>query len=326
MMLENDKKPACVGGEKILSLFTVIFLFLIVGSLLFYISLQNKEKNDELKNKVLRQKIEKENLLKLNALYMASSTLPEITSKSFLTLAITNEGTKKILNQKNPTLVLPIASVTKLMVGVIILENIDLNTEVTATLDYIGQEESAFILETNKRYKVKELLANALISSDNDSARLLSSTMGEKNFVDKMNLKAKEIGLINTNYINVTGLDPTGSSSELNVSTVTDLANLLIYIKNNHPEIFSITAKTAYDFCDIENYCKNVINTNKLLENKDMEFNIIGGKTGSTDLAGKNLALMTKILPGLYLINIVLGSENNFIDTMSLINNIKIIN
>ena len=312
--------------EKILALFTVTIIFLLVGNLLFLISLDNKKITETLNNKILKIKADHEIALDFEKIHLATSSLPNITSKAYLTLAVGDGEQIKILIQKNPDLPLPIASITKLMVAVIILENVDLNTEVTATLDYIGKDESAFVLETNRKYKVKELLYNALIASDNDSARLLSSTLGENNFLDKMNLKAKELGLTQTKFANVTGLDPILPATGINLSTATDLANLLIYIKNNHPEILKITTNTNYIFCDINNYCKDATTTDKLLENNDIQYKIIGGKTGNTDLAGKNLVLMTELTDNMSLINVVLGSENNFTDTVSLINNVKVQN
>jgi D-alanyl-D-alanine carboxypeptidase len=264
--------------EKILAIFSVFFLFLIVGALLWFISYNNKNKTEILNNRVLQQEIERENIKRLQNLRLdtvSSTTAPAITGKSFLTLAVTDGGTKKILNQKNPDQALPIASITKLMVAVIVLENIDLQKNITATLDYIGQEESAFILETDKIYKVKELLANALVSSDNDSARLLAGILGEQNFVTKMNQKARALGLSKTFFVNSTGLDPKDLSSGINVSSVTDLANLLIYIKSKHPEILRISSRPQYNICDINNYCKMVLSTYKLLENKDFRFRII---------------------------------------------------
>lgn len=324
--------------EKVLASLTVVFLFSLVGVLFFYISLDNKRKTEVLRAIVREQKVKEENKLALEKIHLREVTdldslnyasvlpLPKITSKSFLTLAITDTGVQKVLNEKNSTLVLPIASITKLMVAIITLENINPETKVTATLDYIGKEESAFVIETDKIYKVYDLLANALISSDNDSARLLSSTLGETNFLAKMNLKAQELGLTQTNFANVTGLDPQTPAHGINVSTVTDLANLVIYIKEKYPEILDITANNQYNFCDINNFCKVVVSTNKFLEDKSFKYKIIGGKTGSTDLALKNLVLVTKPTDNLTLINIVLGSVDNFMDTSSLINQIEINN
>ena len=312
--------------QKIIAVISIFILFLFTGIFLFLISKNNKEKNITLRNKVIQLQLERENLKKIEQIYLDGSPLSEITSKSFITLAFTTGGTKKILLEKEPNLLLPIASITKLMVAVVALENVNPDTNVIATLDYIGKEQSSFILETNKVYKIKELLANALISSDNDSARLISSTLGESNFIDKMNFKAKELNLTQTNFVNVTGLDPQLLTSGLNTSSVSDLANLLIYIKIKHPEILDTTIKPEYNFCDVNNFCKIIINTDKLLASKDLKFKIIGSKTGSTDLAKKNLAIMTEIVDNIFLINIVLGAEDSFTDTLSIINHFKINN
>ncbi|MEI6190817.1 MAG: serine hydrolase [bacterium] len=312
--------------EKILALLTVFLLFLFVGILFFSISLNNKNKTEILKRQVLKIKADREMTAKLSQIQIATSSLPDLTSESFITLAITDNGAKKILIQKNPDWALPIASITKLMTAVVILENVNPETKIKATRDYIGLKESAFILETDHFYTVKELLANMLISSDNDSARLLSSTLGEVNFVAKMNLKAQELNLTKTNYFNVTGLDPVRPDLNANLSSPDDLANLLIYIKNKHPEILNLTTNSSYNFCDIDNNCKLINSTDKFLSDKDFKFKIVGGKTGSTDLAKKNLVLMVEPVANVTIINIVLGAKDNFVDTGSLINNIIINN
>lgn len=311
--------------EKILAIATVLFLFLIVGTLFFSISLNNKRVTEKLRAEVLALKKETANKITLQSLSVAENITDQLSGRSILLVGLTDGGTQRVLFEKNPDLSLPIASITKLMLAIVTLENLDLNTTITATTDYIGQEESAFILETDRKYHVKELLANALISSDNDSARLLSSALGENNFIAKMNTKAEELGLNQTHFSNVTGLDPIlPSLGPLNISTANDLAKLMLYIKKYQPKILSITANTSHNFCDINGYCKLVMSTNKLLENKDFRFKIIGGKTGSTDLAGRNLVLLSEISDGLTLLSVVLGAEDNFADTINLINNLKI--
>ncbi len=319
MPFENGKK------EKLLALLIVVLLFFFISILLFSISLNNKNRTEALKKAVEKIQLDREVKEKLDKIHLIATTSPEVTAKSYLTLALNSNGEGKILAVKEADLSLPIASVTKLMVAVVTLENLRLDTDVTATRDYIGREESAFVLETNKVYKVQDLLANALISSDNDSARLLSSTLGENNFIAKMNSKAKSLGMASTTFFSPTGLDPTGlpgGTLGVNVSTATDLAKLLLYIKNHHPEIFRITTNSVFNFCDISNYCKVVTNTDKLLQEKGLKYDIIGGKTGSTDLALKNLVLLTDMGNNVTLINVVLGARDSFVDTTSLINNV----
>ena len=315
--------------QKILALFTVIFLFLIIGGLFFSISVDNKQKTEILKAQVSKNNAEKritENMTKIRVATSspATSTVPEISATSYLTIAVADNGLKKVIQQKNPDYALPIASITKLMTAVIILENTNPKTEVKATLDYIGKEESVFVLETDKIYTVKELLANMLIASDNDSARLLAGSLGTENFVSKMNNKARELGLTKTYFVNVTGLDPQKPIVEVNISSPNDLATLLLYIKAKHPEILKLTTNATYNFCDVNNYCKVINSTDKLLSDENLKYKIIGGKTGSTDLAGKNLAIMTTATTSISIVNIVLGSKDNFQDTQTLINNIII--
>jgi D-alanyl-D-alanine carboxypeptidase len=316
--------PETTTKQKILALLTVIILFALVGTIFIIISINNRNKTAALRAEVIRIRKENEIIQKLEKITTATSTLTGITSKSYLTMAITNKGLKKVVDQKNSNLVLPIASITKLMVALITVENLNLESEIIATPNYIGGEESFFVLEADKTYKVKELLANTLIASDNDSARLLSSILGEINFINKMNQKAAELGMTQTKYVNVTGLDPQKPNLDLNTSTVSDLAKLILYINNKHPQILKITINAEYNFCDINNYCKPITSTNKLLTDTDFRFKIIGGKTGSTDLALKNLALMISLNEDISIINIVLGSEDNFTDTKSLINHLII--
>ena len=320
MPTENTTK------QKILALLIVVFLFSFVGTVFFTISINNRNKTAALRAEVLKVRKEKEMMNKLARISIATSTLFGLTSKSYLTIAITDNGLKKILDEKNSNLVLPIASITKLMVALVTLENIKPDAEIIATANYIGGEESFFVLEADKTYTVKELLTDMLVSSDNDSARLLSSILGEANFIAKMNQKAADLGMTQTKYVNVTGLDPKEITANLNTSTVSDLAKLIIYIKNNYPQIFKLSANDQYSFCDVKLFCKPIINTNKLFTDPDFKFKILGSKTGSTDLALKNLVLMISPVEDVTIISIVLGSEDNFADTKSLINHLLINN
>ena len=354
-MMPADKKTK----EKLLAGLTVFLLFLAVGSLLFYISRKNMARTDALRQQVIKQKTIQENKRKLEKIYLKNQSAldgvnyaspatavvdgPAINGQAFLTLALTADGTQKVLTAKNPDLALPIASITKLMVAAVIAENVDLETAVTVTADYIGLPESALVLELGRTYRVKDLLANALIASDNDSARLLASTLGENNFLARMNQLAETLGMTQTNFVNVTGLDTADAgrlsplngvpnrsesrpASAVNVSTVSDLAKLLLYLRDRQPALLALTTKANYNFCDIYAYCRPVMSTNKLLENKEFGYKIIGGKTGSTALAQKNLALLFTLSPDIDVLNIVLGSPDNFSDTLTLISQIKVKN
>ena len=308
--------------QKIIALLVVFFLFFFVGTFLFLISKNNKEKTEALRAVVLKQQAEKKISDQLAKIHFNASSTGAVSAQSFLTLVITSTGEKKVINQKNPDWALPIASVTKLMIALIVSENLDPEMEIKATKDYVGQEESFFVLEIDKKYKVKDLLANMLIASDNDSARLLGSAFGETNLVAKMNAKAQELGLDKTYFVNITGLDPKKPMVEVNISSPNNLAGLLLFLQEKYPKVLSLTANARYNFCDINNFCQEIINTDKLLGTSTIPYKIIGSKTGSTDLALKNLVLIVRITEDISLVNIVLGSKNNFADTAYLINNV----
>lgn len=311
--------------EKFLALITVFLLFFTVGLSFFYISKENKRKTDILKAQVLKLQAEQKLKEKLDNIsnINASSNLPIISSKSFLTSAISKRGIERVFGEREADLKLPIASISKLMTALIVVENIDLNSQIMATSDYVGGEESYFILEVGKKYKVRDLIANALIASDNDSARLLAGYFGEDDFINKMNQKASLLNLKNTKFFNVTGLDPVDNIN-INYSTARDLTTLLMYIWNNYPQIIKMTNNISYNFCDINNFCKEIFNTNKLLSDKNLNLpvKIIASKTGTTDLALKNLIILFEYPEDILMINVVLGSKDNFTDTLSIINNL----
>jgi D-alanyl-D-alanine carboxypeptidase len=317
--------------EKVFAILFVFILFLFVGSLFGYIGYINKKNTEKLQEKVRIEKLEAKEKTLLSQMVMSDILPNEITAKSFLTMAISSRSFKKVINSKNPDDTLPIASVTKLMTAIVVLENIDLNTKVTATADYVGGDGTMNVLEIGKTYTAKELLYNMLIASDNDAAQLLASILGTENFVILMNKKAKDLNLIRTSFVNVTGLDPLVNGKAYNISSSHDLAQLLIYINKNYQNIFEISRKAEYNFCDINNYCKNIISTDQLLtdpefnlpgQNRQAGYKIIGGKTGQTLLANKNLALITEPFDGIFLINIVLGSDDNFADTKTIFNHL----
>lgn len=313
--------------EKILATFVVLVLFTGSGIFLAYINFNNKKDTIELQNRASSRKIEVLARNKIARMEIGNLNIDDITAKAFLTLAFTAGDFQKVLAQKNVDEALPIASITKLMTAIVVREKINIKTEVTATADYVGGYGTAKILEVGRTYTALELLKNILISSDNDSARLLASILGEENFVSLMNIKAKELGMNNTFFVNTTGLDPVSDSiNNLNISSASDLVKMILYINNKHPDIFQITRDSQYNFCDTKGDCYNIFSTNRLLDNPDFNFKIIGGKTGRTVLADTNLALIIEPFDGIFLLNIVLGSKDNFTDTKTIINDLKLKN
>jgi hypothetical protein len=246
-----------------------------------------------------------------------------ITSKNLISLKVGTDG--KIvevagLNTKDKR---PIASVTKLMTGLITHENKDPSEKITITSEIYKQFAMPTTVVLNKTYTIGELLKTLLINSNNNAAIALMNSFENNEFIDLMNKKAAEIGMVDTTYGNPTGLD---SRTNMNYSTAYDLSLLANYVLKNHPDLLKITTNANETFCSITNDdCKQIQSTDLLLNDPEIAPTIVGGKTGDTDLAKLNLILITKTdKVGEYLINVILGSDDHFSDMKKLLTLLKV--
>ena len=241
----------------------------------------------------------------------------DLQAKAAISVKLNESGAEKILFNKNINQPLPIASLTKLMTAVIVLENYDLDathpppyTLITISKAAANQENVPNYGNLDKylgeKFNVEQLLDLMLVYSSNDAAWALSEVIETKNFVEKMNQKAEELGLGNTHFVNPTGLDPENfyyhppNQSYFNYSTAQDLLKLAQYILKNHPLIFEITLKKGP--YPVENGMGDLI----LPENQTG----IGWKTGYTDEAGGCALLVLGKENGNILFNIILGTES----------------
>ena len=250
----------------------------------------------------------------------------DITAKSAISVEFSKKGESWIVFQKNPDERRPIASLTKLMTALVVFdlnETYKLDAPIKITKKAIKQEGDFGQLREGEKLSVKNLLYIALIESSNDAAYALSELIGERAFVDLMNIFAKDIELENTHFFNPTGLEPDDPSEPLNYSTAQDLVKLSQYILRNYPQIFEITRNFSYEVFKEDGTLHHFIpeNTNKLL----VEFpEMIGGKTGwSPKAGGCLLTIIEEPATGNYFINVFLGSDDRFEDMRKIINEIK---
>ncbi|MBZ1356706.1 MAG: serine hydrolase [Candidatus Nealsonbacteria bacterium] len=254
---------------------------------------------------------------------------PIIGASGFLVASIEPEGKPKILFDKNRTQRLPIASIAKLMTAVIVLEEYNLNEVIAITEEaFLKDHMRTNVLYPGETYKVKDLLYASLIESSNTAAHALAQRatapyyqpISANLFVNRMNQKAVTLGMNNTRFINPSGLDPANPRDVAGYSTPDDLLILAEYLLKK-PKIWEILSIKEFNLKTNEGSFKYIMsNTNGLLD----EPGIIGGKTGQTARARGCLFMVSKNPKSEgYLISIILGSQDRFGETRTLLRTAK---
>ena len=229
-------------------------------------------------------------------------------------------GSKEILFEKNKDEKVSVASLTKMMVQLIILEKIEdklikWDDVVVASSNASGMGGTQIWLSTGEKMSVLDLFKGMSIASANDATVALAEYVSgtEEEFVKLMNDKAKKIGMKNTTFKNSTGLDEDG-----HFSTAYDLAILASELVKKE-EIFKFSSSYE-DYIRVNTPNKYwLVNTNKLLrffEGCD------GLKTGFTDAAGYTMTATAK-RDNLRLIAVVLGEKEGKVrnnETIELLN------
>lgn len=233
----------------------------------------------------------------------STNYIPEVTTKASILLDM---DSGKVLYENNSNAEMPVASIVKLMTIMLTFEQIDsgvisLTDKVLVSENASNMGGSQIFLDANCEYELGELLKSVIVCSANDSSVALAEYIAgsESNFVQKMNMRAKEMELENTNYVNCTGLPADNQySCALDVAKI--LKNVLSYEK--YHEYSTIWLE---DFQHPSGRTTEMTNTNRL--SKFYE-GCIGGKTGSTNEAGYCLAVGAK-RNNLSLIAVTLGAN-----------------
>jgi D-alanyl-D-alanine endopeptidase (penicillin-binding protein 7) len=216
------------------------------------------------------------------------SVQDQLDLKSSVALVI-DQDTREVLFSKNDSAVLPIASLTKLMTGLVVSEaKLPLDEMVTITQDDVDTEKgSSSRLRVGAMLTRGELLHLALMSSENRAAHALGRTYpgGLDAFVSVMNAKAKMLGMNDTRYV-----EPTGLSSH-NQSSAHDLATL-VSTAYDDSVLREFTTSPGHQVA-VGNRTLQYNNTNRLVKNP--EWNIGLQKTGYISEAGQCLVMQAKI-------------------------------
>lgn len=226
-----------------------------------------------------------------------SSNEPIINSRSAIVL---DRNSKLILYGKNENEKRKMASTTKIMTAIVVIENTNLEEITTISSKAAGTGGSRLGLHKNDKISIINLLYGLLLCSGNDAAVALAEfTSGSvENFSILMNNKATELGLTSTHFVTPHGLD-----NEEHYTTAYELALLTDYALKN--KTFSNIVGTKSHTIQINNSYKTLSNTNELLGNFE---GVYGVKTGFTN--GANRCLVTAIKRGnMDIICIVLGAD-----------------
>jgi D-alanyl-D-alanine carboxypeptidase (penicillin-binding protein 5/6) len=224
-------------------------------------------------------------------------------------------STGKILYEKDPDESLPLASITKVLTAVTALDTLSEDDLIQVGPMVLTEgNDAGFVVGSN--FRLKDMLKVSLVSSSNTAARALAISGGQKiatpgqdplqAFLDRMNSVAKNIGMENSSFKNPTGLDENNETVASNFGSARDVARLFEYTLKNYQEILESTQETSLTVRSREGYAHKAVNTNNIVGELP---NIIGSKTGYTDIAGGNLAVA--IDPGLNtpVVIVVLGSS-----------------
>jgi len=232
----------------------------------------------------------------------ADDPLSDLSAKSLLLM---EADTGEILYERNPDEKLPIASVTKIMTMLLVMEAIDsgkitFDETVTASERAKSMGGSTMFLETGEQLPVHDMLKGIAVASANDGAVAMAEHIAgsEAGFVEMMNLRAAELGMTNTHFVNTNGLD-----DENHYSTARDVA-LMSRELLKHPKIFEYTTIWMDSLRDGK---FQLANTNKLIR---FYQGANGLKTGSTSKAQCCISA-TALRDGMQLIAVVLGSPNS---------------
>lgn len=241
----------------------------------------------------------------------SKQTSPLSLSAQSAALIEAESGT--VIYEKNATKKLPMASTTKIMTALVVLESAELDRIVRIPKEACGVEGSSVYLREGEEFSVKELLYALMLASANDAATALAiEVCGSVDaFAEKMNQKAAELSLECTHFTN-----PHGLHDEDHYTTAKDLAAIACEASKN--DVFREICSTKKTIIrrDSKESARLLINHNKLLARYDGCFGI---KTGFTKTSGRCLVSGAE-KDGLSFIAVTLNAPDDWNDHETLLN------
>lgn len=221
-------------------------------------------------------------------------------------------NTGEVLYAKNPDISLPLASITKILT-ILTVDKLSQEELITISAeDLLAEGDSGFLVGEN--FKIQDLINLTLTTSSNDGAVALSSSVinaflpdRKIDFIEEMNNFAREIGMERSRFYNETGLDENEKRAGA-YGSANDVAELFEYAIKNKRNLLESTTKSNMIIKSLEGYIYNASNTNEIVDELP---NLIAGKTGYTDIAGGNLAVVIDPFLNRPIVIVVLGSTQD---------------
>jgi D-alanyl-D-alanine carboxypeptidase len=202
-------------------------------------------------------------------------------------VSVYNITQQKILYGKDNEVAMPLASLSKIMTIIVVLNTYSPDDTISVSQNAINQAGD-YGLFANEKWKVGDLAKLTLIVSANDGAYALSENI--PNFLQKISDKAKKIGTQETLFLSSTGLDlPSGKASAFASAQDVNLMSAFAY--KDYPTIFSTTILPEIKIKSLSGFDHTVENTDTILADIP---NLLFSKTGFTNIAGGNLCIIFK--------------------------------
>ena len=220
--------------------------------------------------------------------------------------------TQEVLFSQNENMRLPMASTTKIMTALILAEQKDLSKTFKITKEMVAVEGSSMGLLPGDIVSLKDLLYGMLLASGNDAANATAFFLagGLKEFAEKMNTKAAQLGMKNTHFVTPSGLD-----DENHYTTANDMAILTAQALKNNEFKAACSSQSATLYYGNPPYKRTLKNHNKLLSLYD---GLIGVKTGFTKKSGRCLVTAAQ-RDGKTVIAVTLNDPNDWQDHIGLL-------
>lgn len=212
--------------------------------------------------------------------------------------------TKRILYGKNINEQRSVASISKIMTAILAIESGKMDDEVVIGDEIEKSYGSGIYIEKGEKLTLRDLVYGLMLRSGNDASYAIANYVAKDNFVELMNKKAHEIGMLNTLFTNPNGLDEESG----NYSTSYDMAILTSYAMKNDEYKKIVSTKKYIVKTNKKKY--EWINKNKLLFRLDY---ITGGKTGFTNKARRTL-VTTANKNNINLVAVTLDDADDFND------------